>query len=458
MSGIKTPVASVTAQTEATPAVASKTRRYRPAKWVGVVVAIGVVGAGIGAASNPTSAIDVTDGTALQSHSRVLTVETIRAEPVSAFTAAREYTGAIVARRVSELSFERSGLLQSVQIDEGKTVAAGVALATLDTEHLKTQRRETVARRAQAASLLREMIAGPRREDIDAAGAAVESLEAQVELLKLQTERSRKLLQQNAVSQDDFDQFAFGLRAREGQLKRARHELKELVNGTRQEQVDAQQAVVEQLDAAIEDIDVDLRKSELRAPFAGTISHRLADEGTVVQTGQAILTIIEDSALEAWVGLPVDAANLLHVNSALGVRIEGRTFDVHVSCRRPEVDPATRTRTVIFRLDPSASDYVVHGQIVRLQLEETVEASGYWLPTTALTEGERGLWSCLVAVPDETHSSRRDALRVERRDVEVLHTESNRVLVRGTLNAGDRVIATGTHRVSVGQRVTSIEE
>lgn len=457
MSGVKTPAASVKAETESTAVVASKTRRFRPAKWVGVVVAIGVVGAGIGAASNPTSAIGVTEDTALQSPSRVLTVETIRAEPVSSFTAAREYTGTIVARRVSELSFERSGLLQSVQIDEGRTVAAGAALATLDTEHLKTQRRETVARRAQAASLLSEMIAGPRREDIDAAGAAVESLEAQVELLKLQTERSRKLLQQNAVSQDNFDQFAFGLQAREGQLKQARHELEVLVNGTRREKVDAQQAAVEQLDAAIEDIDVDLRKSELRAPFAGTISHRLADEGTVVQTSQAILTIVEDKALEAWVGLPVNATVGLTVDSARRVRIEGRTFDVHVSGRRPEVDPATRTRTVIFRLDEHASRYVVHGQIVRLQLEETVEASGFWLPTTALTEGERGLWSCLVAVPVETQTSSTNSLRVERRDVEVLHTESDRVLVRGTVSSDDQVITRGTHRVSVGQIVKAAE-
>jgi multidrug efflux pump subunit AcrA (membrane-fusion protein) len=96
----------------------------------------------------------------------------------------------------------------------------------------------------------------------------------------------------------------------------------------------------------------------------------------------------------------------------------------------------------------------VHGQIVRLQLEETVDATGFWLPTTALSEGERGLWSCLVAVPNESKTSaERRSHRVERRAVEVLHTELDRVLVRGTLNAGDRVVTRGTHRVTVGQSV-----
>jgi hypothetical protein len=43
--------------------------------------------------------------------------------------------------------------------------------------------------------------------------------------------------------------------------------------------------------------------------------------------------------------------------------------------------------------------------------------------------------------------------RVARRDLEVLHTESDRVLVRGTLQAGEQVITGGTHRVVPGQVV-----
>ena len=413
-----------------------------------------IVVVGFGAAVVPTvdEATRQQNATTSSPLARPLAVETIRVDPVNSFQTSREYTGTVVARRVSELSFERAGLLDNVQIEEGVAVAAGTSLATVDTEHLRTRRRETVARRAQAAALLAEFVAGPRQEDIDAATANVESLDAQVALLKLQTDRRSRLLNQNAVPQDEFERFAFGLKAREAQLKQGRHELEELVNGTRQEQIDAQRALVEQLDAAIEDIDIDLRKSELTAPFDGTISRRRTDEGTVVQAGQTILTIVEDSALEAWVGLPVEATTSLAVDSAQRVRIEGRLFEVRVSGRRPEVDPATRTRTVIFRLDPAAAEYVIHGQIVRLQLEETVEQSGFWLPTTALSEGERGLWSCMVVVPDSP-SSASQSLRVDRRDVEVLHTESNRVLVRGTLNAGDRVIARGTHRVSTGQVV-----
>jgi hypothetical protein len=109
----------------------------------------------------------------------------------------------------------------------------------------------------------------------------------------------------------------------------------------------------------------------------------------------------------------------------------------------------------VLELDNSASESIVHGQVVRLELEETVEAAGFWLPSTALTQAERGLWSAFVGEDERSSDSTTQTglFRVARRDLEVLHTESDRVLVRGTLQAGEQVITGGTHRVVPGQVV-----
>jgi RND family efflux transporter MFP subunit len=298
------------------------------------------------------------------------------------------------------------------------------------------------------------MIAGPRVENIAAARARVKSFQAQVELLKRQTARQKRLLPQNATSQDEYERYAFDMRARAAQLNEAQHNLEELLNGTRKEQIAAQRAVVTELDAAIADIDVDLRKSTLKAPFDGTIARRLVDDGTVVDVGQPVFRLVEDQVLEARIGLPVHAAGRLVAESLQRVKIGGKYFEATVAGRFPEVDPATRTRTVVLRLEESAVAYVVHGQVVRLELEETVEASGFWLPFTALSKGTRGLWTSFVLVEADKRDSTQPALfRVERRDIEVLHTQSERVLVRGTLNSGEQVVASGTHRVVPGQLV-----
>lgn len=379
---------------------------------------------------------------------RILAVRTVPVRPVTSYEAAREYTGAIVARRTSQLGFELAGKLTALHVNEGDSVTAGAAMAQLDTEHLETNRLRVVARRAQATALLDEIVTGPRDEDIAAASARVESLQAEVELLKLQTARSKRLIASRATSQDEYEQYAFGLKAREAKLSEARHDLEELLNGTRKEQIEAQRATVDELDAAIADIDVDLRKSKLIAPFDGTVARRLADDGTVVEAGQSVFRLVEDQVLEAWIGLPAHAAMQLPEGSSQRLKIHGEHFSATVAGRFPEVDPATRTRTVVLRLDAAAARRVVHGQVVRLELKDTVEADGFWLPSTSLTKGSRGLWTALVVEGEAGTSDATEisSLRVARRDVEVLHTESDRVLVRGTLNPGDQIISGGTHR------------
>jgi hypothetical protein len=88
------------------------------------------------------------------------------------------------------------------------------------------------------------------------------------------------------------------------------------------------------------------------------------------------------------------------------------------------------------------------GEIARLRVSQTEQMQGFWLPTTALSRGERGLWSCFAIVRDG------DAYRVEKRDVEVLYTEGDRVLVRGTISANEDVVSSGTQRLVNGQIVT----
>lgn len=93
---------------------------------------------------------------------------------------------------------------------------------------------------------------------------------------------------------------------------------------------------------------------------------------------------------------------------------------------------------------------VLNGDLAEVALARTVAAGGFWLPATALAESVRGLWSCFVAEPDGEGRH-----RIARRDVEVLHTETDRVYVRGTLEDGEQVVTSGVHRLVPGQRVVS---
>ena len=392
---------------------------------------------------------------------KLLPVETMRVEAVGSYRTYRAYTGKIVARRTSNLGFERKGKLVFIVVEEGDRVAAGALLARLDTQELEASRRELLARRAQAAAKLAEMIAGPRSETIAAARAQVNEFREQLALAKIRRRRRERLLAEKVISREQFDEAASQSKTLQAKVDAAQSRLDELLAGTRKEQIRAQRALTRQLDARLAAIEIELKKSALRAPFAGTISQRRSDEGTVVASGQPILRLVEDGALEARIGVPIHVAKALKPGSGQILQNGRETYRARVSALLPELDPTTRTVTVVLALDSSAAGKVVTGQMVRLRHEEMVEAAGFWVPTAALVKGVRGLWSLYVLVENhslrtETKDGREKMLRAQRRDVEVLHTGADRVFVRGTLLPGDLIVRSGTHRIAAGQIVRAV--
>jgi RND family efflux transporter MFP subunit len=387
----------------------------------------------------------------------------VRVAPVevrSAFEASRSFVGRVEAARGSRLGFERGGLLVEVLVDSGDVVEAGQVLASLDGLALESRRAEVEARRAKATSELNEMLAGPRSEVIAAARAEVRQREALRDLAKLTSARVSNLQRRGASTAQEFDEARFAELAEESRLRSAEARLEELLAGTRAEQIEAQRALVRQLEAEVRSIEIDLEKSKLVAPFGGTIAERFLDEGVVLGAGEPVVRLLETTKLDVQVGIASDEADRIIKGQEHRLTIRGREHLAQVRAVRPDRGDRTRTVSVLLRLEPSGE--VRPGDLATIRLPRKVEEVGAWVPTTALTEGTRGLWNCSVAV--EGPSSHPGASHVvERRAVEVVHLDTDRAFVRGTLSDGELVIVDGLQRLVPGQGVVlaaleSIEE
>lgn len=376
---------------------------------------------------------------------RRLPVATIMAVASERFETTRSYTGRVGARRVADLAFERGGLLIEVKVDEGHPVQAGAPLAVLDTRELDLEREGVGAELAAARARLQEMINGPRRQTIEAARSVVNDLEAQLVLARKKEQRRIDLNEanDNALADEVLEEVESLRLSVHARLARAKFVLDELEAGTRAEKIVAQEAVAKRLEARIASIDVALEKSVLRAPFAGSISVRHADEGAVLAVGAPLLTLVESGSLEARIGIPTDDGDRLADAAPAKILVNGKEIDAHLRARHPRIDEATRTQLHIFTLD-GAGGHAVPGQVARIELRVTIEATGIWVPSTALVRAPRGLWACYVVGEDGV---------VMRREVSVVHTDGANVYVRGTLRGTERVIRSGAHRVVQGQRV-----
>ncbi len=320
------------------------------------------------------------------------------------------YAGRIVAGRSSALGFQRGGLLVLVTVDEGGRVKKGDLIAKIDTRALEARRNQALAKLDHARALKREV-------------------EARHSLALKTSERKASLADKGHLSRDVHDQAVAAEKALFAQLGAA-------------------SAAIKETKTSLQSIELDIELSHLRAPFSGSITRRLLDEGTALKAGEAIVNLIEDTSLEAHIGVPFEAANMLIREQSYDIAVNGVNFPARLKAVVAEVDIQTRSVFAIFTLDDTGQSPLT-GQIGKLALSTVVRDSGYWLPVESLAEGSRGMWNTYAVVDGDD-----GAQRVEQRHLIVLHTETDRVFVRGTLEDGDSVVTSGLHRLVPGQNVT----
>jgi RND family efflux transporter MFP subunit len=318
----------------------------------------------------------------------------------------RVYAGRTAAARAAELGFKRGGEIAEMQVDLGDVVAKGDTLAKLDTASIHAQLTQAAA-------------------EVSLARANLEALDAETELAGNTEQRFRTLREQGHASIQVYDETRLALRAKQAQLNVARANLERAL-------------------AAQKSVEVELREAVIRAPFPGTIQARYVDEGTQIRSGEAALRLVEDAHREAHVGIPADIAKRMMPGQTYQVSWQNQTYAASLKAVLPEVDPATRTLTAVFTL---AGIDIPLGSTVEVAINEAVDAPGFWLPLSALTEADRGLWGVYVVNAEQI---------VERRLIEIVHSEADRVFVRGTLKTDDRVVATGVQRIVPGQVVNPV--
>lgn len=345
-----------------------------------------------------TTAITLRASLAGQPQSAPLPVTTTLFQQQDSYHQALRLTGLLQARDRARLAFEVPGLLLSLSAREGEHVAAGAELAQLDTRQLQAQRA--------------------------VAAADLASVEADLELARLRSERSTRLQATGAISAQDADAARLGAAALASR----------------------RQALLARLDS----IDLDLEKSTLRAPYDGVVAARDVDPGTVLAVGTPVLQLVSAGALQARIGIPAGHVAALAPGERYPLQLRSGTVDAVLSAVRADLDPRTRTALAVFDLPAGAA--ALDGEIATLVLSETVPAGGGWLPISALLEGERGIWTVLRL------GQRDDGATVAQREaVEVLHVDGDRAYVRGSLQPGQRVIADGIHRIAAGTPVQPLE-
>ncbi|XXX72013.1 efflux RND transporter periplasmic adaptor subunit [Sorangium sp. So ce134] len=144
-----------------------------------------------------------------------------------------------------EVRAQVEGLVAEILVDEGDRVRAGDVIARLDAHDVDTALLRAHAEVERRRANLAKVRAGARREEIDQARAAVAAREHDVQFAEIEAKRRSDLFAAQLETAERRDGARRDLAVKRKDLAMAQAELRLLLAGSRQEEVDAAVAELE---------------------------------------------------------------------------------------------------------------------------------------------------------------------------------------------------------------------
>ena len=194
----------------------------------------------------------------------------------------------------SVLSFQIvQSRITSLPVEEGQWVAAGAVIARVDDADYRQRVANDEANLRVQQAQLQLLLAGSRRQDIEAAKQTVLDDHAQMNQARLDFERAQSLWQSGASSRQNRDLAETAWRRASAAYQRDKQLYDKAREGSRKEDIAIARANVQKAREALVQSRILLGYTVLRAPIAGVILVRQAELGEVMQPGTPVVTMAD---------------------------------------------------------------------------------------------------------------------------------------------------------------------
>ncbi len=206
------------------------------------------------------------------------------------------------------------------------------------------------------------------------------------------------------------------------------------------------EAYYEQAQATLEHARIELKNTEIRAPFSGVLDGRYVEIGDFVDIGDPVARVIDNDPLVIVADIPENVAGLVEKSMMGKVRIvSGVEFEAEVSYVASQASAATRTFRI--ELDAANADGRYPSGVsaaVTLNLEEV---PAHKVSSGLLVLDDRGMLG--IKAVDENDI-------VQFHPAQIVRSEADSVWLKG-LPETVRIITVGQGFVSAGQEVEVID-
>lgn len=235
-----------------------------------------------------------------------------------------EAVGTVRARTSAAIAAKVMAYVRDVSVQSGDHVSQDALLATLDARDLDANWRRAQAARdeAQAAQ--------------DETSQSLTAAQAQLDLASATFARIRELFDKKSVSNQEFDEALARHKAAQAAYQMA---------AAKGAQVHAKIAQAEQ---EVQSAAILRGYAEVRAPFAGVVTTRIAEPGSMAVPGSPLFTIERQGAYRLEASVDESHSPAPRPGQPVTVILEGldHSLAARVSEIAPDVDPAARSYLV----------------------------------------------------------------------------------------------------------------
>jgi len=222
-----------------------------------------------------------------------------------------------------ELKVESSEPIVSIDVRDGQTVVPGDLVLTQDPARALQRLQQLAGLRDQAAARLAELKRGPREETIREARANLEATRVQRNNARSDLERTREVFGRGLSSQGQLDRDETAYKTAVAREQAAVEALERLLNGTTVEELQQAEAALAAAEAQFRAAELDLERTRIVAPVAGTVDKVLYQLGERPAAGTTIAVLLDNSRTFARVYVPEQLRTRIRPGVSLSVRIDG---------------------------------------------------------------------------------------------------------------------------------------
>ncbi len=185
------------------------------------------------------------------------------------------------------------GRIEEMYVKEGQMVHKGDTVAFIDSPEVRAKLAQANAVKAAVSAQSRKAQNGARKEQIAGAYELYQTALVQEDVMKKSFERIQKLYDQNVIAAQKYDEVKAKYDAAIAQTKAAKSQYDMAVNGARAEDKAAAQALVDQANGALMEVESYLGELYLTAPSDGIISAIFPKVGELVGQGAPVASVTD---------------------------------------------------------------------------------------------------------------------------------------------------------------------